>query len=370
MKITRVEIRSVAPPSDQFTWSEDLPDQFATNTVVRILTDTGIEGVGGVWNATSFDFERYTGETLRHLAPVLIGEDPLQREALRRQLRPRVFPLPPQALAAIDIALWDLAGQAAGLPLYQMLGGARECIPAYASTPLFADVDEYLDEAARFIELGYRAIKFHTWCVPERDLELARAVRRAFPGSDVAFMLDAENNYDFEGALRVATELEAMGFEWFEAPLHDSDLRGYRALSQRVGIPVIPSGNWFQDLHSYTHAVASGAWGRARTDVAAMGGLTAARQAVDVALAYGLKCEVMSWGFNLVACANLHLMLANHSCTYFEHSIPQEAYEYGMLDTLRIDGQGLMHAPTRPGLGLRVDWDAMDAASLNNIIAE
>jgi len=370
MKITRVEIRSVAPPADQFTWSDDLPDQFATNTVVRLLTDDGIEGAGGVWNATSYDFERYTGEAIRHLAPVLLGQDPLHREALRRLMRPRVFPLPPQALAALDIALWDLAGQAAELPLYQLLGGARDRIPAYASTPLFADVDEYLDQAEQFIELGYRAIKFHTWCVPQRDLELARAVRRRFPGDDIAFMLDAENNYDVEGALKVALELEGMGFEWFEAPLHDADLQGYRSLTQRVGIPVIPSGNWFQDLPSFTHAVASGAWGRARTDAAAMGGISAAREAITVAEAYGLKCEVMSWGFNLVACANLHLMLAGHSCSYFEHSIPQEAYEYGMHDTLRIDEDGNMRAPTGPGLGLRVDWEAMDAASLNTRIIE
>ena len=65
MKISKIEVRAVAPPVDRFTWSNDLPDQYSTNTIVRIFTDEGIEGVAGVWNATSFDFERYTAESIR-----------------------------------------------------------------------------------------------------------------------------------------------------------------------------------------------------------------------------------------------------------------------------------------------------------------
>ena len=280
MHITKVEIRTVAPPVDRFTWSDDLPDQYSTNTVVRIYTDEGIEGVAGVWNATSFDFERYTAESIRHLAPILLGKDPLLREHIWHEIRPRVFPLPPQSLAAIDIALWDLAGKVAGLPLYRLLGGARDKIPAYASTPLFEDVESYLKNAEEFIAQGFKAIKFHTWCIPELDLELARAVRKQYPGNDVAFMLDAENNYDRDGALRVAQELEAMGFTWFEAPLHDSDLDGYRELTSRVTIPILPSGNWFQDLHTFAEALHSKAWGRARTDAAMMGGITQTNKAI------------------------------------------------------------------------------------------
>ena len=74
MKITRIEVRTVAPEVQRFTWSFDLPEQFMTNTVIRIETDTGVEGVAGVSNYTSYDFDRYTAETIRHLAPVLIGE--------------------------------------------------------------------------------------------------------------------------------------------------------------------------------------------------------------------------------------------------------------------------------------------------------
>lgn len=103
MKITRIEVRTVAPEVQRFTWSFDLPEQFMTNTVVKIETDAGVQGVAGVSNYTSYDFDRYTAETIRHLAPVLIGRDPRDREQIYYDLRPRVFPLSPGALAVVDV---------------------------------------------------------------------------------------------------------------------------------------------------------------------------------------------------------------------------------------------------------------------------
>lgn len=364
MRIERVEVRVVAPQVTRYTWSHDLPEQFMTNTIVRIFTDDGVEGVGGVANYTSFDYDRYTGETLRHLIPILIGRDPLQRESIWRDLRPRAFPLAPGATAAIDIALWDLAGKVADMPLYRMLGGARDRIPAYASTPLLPDVPAYLRFVDELLEQGFRAIKFHAWCIPEKDLELARAVRKHHPGTDVAFMHDAENNYDRLGALRVARELDDLGFTWFEAPLPDYELGAYRELTSRVDIPVLPSGNWFQDLPSFAAAIQSGAWRVARTDVTACGGITPARKAMILAETAGMNCEIMCWGYTLVSTANLHLMLAFPNATYYEQPVPYDAYEYGMLDVVRTGADGYVTAPEGPGLGVRVDWKAMEAATL------
>ena len=148
MQIERVEVMVVAPKVQRFTWSHDLGEQYMTNTIVRITTKDGHEGVGGVSNYTSYDYDRYTCETLRHLIPGLVGRDAAAREEIWQSLWPRVFPLPPQALSVIDIALWDLRGKAAGLPIHQLLGGAMDRIPSYASTPLLDDVPAYL----RFVE--------------------------------------------------------------------------------------------------------------------------------------------------------------------------------------------------------------------------
>jgi mannonate dehydratase len=123
MKIDGVEVRVIAPKVQHYTWSYDLPQQFMTNTIVRIHTDEGLEGIGAVSNYTSHDFDRYTAETIRHLVPDLIGMDPLLKEAVRHRLRSRVFPVTPAAMAAIDIALWDLLGKVAGLPITDCWAG-------------------------------------------------------------------------------------------------------------------------------------------------------------------------------------------------------------------------------------------------------
>ena len=368
-RIERVRVRCVGPPVERHSWSHDLPPQFMTCIVAQVGTDDGRAGVGAVWNATSFDFDRYTAEAMRHLLPVLIGKDPLAREAIAHEIRPRVFPLPPGAIAAIEVALFDLAAQVAEVPLFRLLGGDRNRLPAYASPPMLASVPAYLDFVAECLESGYRAIKFHTWCDPARDLELARAVRRAHPGPDVDFMLDVENNYDRTEAMRAGRELADLGFRWFEAPLPDHDLEGYRTLTRELSIPVLPSGNWVQDLSLFGEALRTRTWSAARTDVTMMGGIGRAREAADLARAAGLDCEIMSWGYNLAAVANLHLMLSLDNCSYFEQAMPYEPFEFGMIDTIRPGPDGFVTAPSRPGLGLRVDWEAMEAATFHMIEA-
>ena len=370
MKIERIEVRAVAPPTEQFQWSEDLPAQYATNTILRLFTDEGIEAVSGVWNATSYGFEKYTAEAIRHIAPILIGRDPLQREALWRDIRPRVFPLPPQVLASIDIALWDLAGKVAGMPLYRMLGGARERIRSYASTPMLEDIPAYLKFVEDLLAKGYTAVKFHTWCIPDKDLELARTIAKEYDTSKIDFMLDAENNYDRGSSLKVALGIEELGFTWFEAPLPDYDLEGYRELTRRTSIPVLPSGNWIMDLMTFKEAMESKAWRSARTDAHMMGGITQTQKVIALTEAAGINCEIMSWGYSLNSAANLHLMLAHNNCSFYEHSVPQQPYEFGMHDVIRSDSSGYVHAPQKPGLGLDVDWNAMESATFHEFTIE
>ncbi len=366
MRIERVEVLAVAPRVQRFTWSHDLHEQYMTNTVVRVTTEDGSAGVGGISNYTSYDYDRYTCETLRHMIPALVGQDALERERTWHGLWPRVFPLPPQALAAIDIALWDLAGKIAGLPIRQLLGSASDRIPSYASTPMLDDVASYLRFVEEMIDLGFRAVKFHCWCLPEKDLQLARAARKEF-GEGIAFMLDVENNYDLRDALRVGAELRDLGFTWFEAPLMDYDLPGYRELTKRAGVPILPSGNWIQDLPAFQHALETGCWSVARTDVTVCGGFTPARKYMSSVEAQGMRCEVMSWGNTLVSAANLHLILGTGLSTYYEQAVPWEPYEYGMRQVIRTGPDGHVVAPSGPGLGVEVDWEAMEAATIHRL---
>src|SRR5262249_143895 len=160
-----------------------------------------------------------------------------------------------QTHSLIDVALWDLAAKAAGLPLYQLLGGARDRILSYASTPLLADAAAYVDFVAKLAEEGYKAIKFHCWCEPGRAMAMVAAGADRLGGSGVAFMLDVEQRYDRASALRVGRELEALGYRWFEAPLIDYDLEGYRQLHRRLNVPIIAAGNSITDLRLIEFAV-------------------------------------------------------------------------------------------------------------------
>ena len=182
-------------------------------------------------------------------------------------------------------------------------------------------------------------------------------------------MLDVENNYTREEAMRAGRELADLGFRWFEAPLPDHDLEGYRALARELSIPVLPSGNWVRDLSLFREALRTRTWGAARTDVTMMGGVGPALKAGTLARSAGLDCEIMSWGYNLAAAANLHVMLALENCTYFEQAMPYELFEYGMVDVIRPGPDGFVSAPDHPGLGLRVDWEAMEAATFHVVEA-
>jgi len=362
MKIERAEVRVVGPETKRYTWSHDLPEQFQSVTILRLFTDEGVEGVAGVWNAASYDYDRYTAECMRHLMPVVIGRDPREHEALMFDLRPRVWPLPPGAMALLDIALLDIAGKIANEPLHQMLGSVANRIPSYASTPMYEDIGAYMDKVEEFLDHGFRAVKFHTWCVPEDDLALAREARRRFSGT--TFMLDAENNYKLADAFAVAQVLSDLEFEWFEAPLHDSDLEGYRSLVAGSDIPIVPSGNWVRDLSMFEECLRTGVWGRSRSDITIMGGITPALAAMRASERAGMQCELMSWGYSLAQAANLHVMLAGGNCSYFEQSLPYELFEYGSRTLIRTDADGHVTAPDGPGLGMEVDWEAMESKTI------
>jgi L-alanine-DL-glutamate epimerase-like enolase superfamily enzyme len=363
LEIDRIRVYAVGPGTPRYTWAEGMNEQFMTNNIVRLTTRSGLEGIGGAASYSEGGFDCAIAETMRHLVPHLLGATPHESEALWHKLRNYNIPHAPQAHSAIDIALWDLAAKAAGLPLYRILGGARSRIHAYASTPLLPEIGAYLDFVDGLREAGFTAVKFHCWCRPERDFALARAAQQRFAGK-LALMLDVEQRYSREQALPAARLLEELGFRWFEAPLVDTDLEGYRDLRRRAGIPILPAGNWLLDPHLITLGIKLGAWSSVRVDATIAGGITPTLKIMGLAQAAGITCELQCWGYTLTQAANLHLMLARDNCSYFEQPVPYAAFEVGALEVIRTDHEGYVHAPTGNGLGINVDWPAVEAASV------
>lgn len=364
LEIERIAVYVVGPDTERHAWASDMHSQFMTNTLLRATTRGGLEAVAGVSSYTEFDFDRAVAETLRPLLPHVVGATPDRREAIWHKLYNRGIPVAPQAHSAVDILLWDLATKAAGQPLYKYLGGARDRIPAYASTPLYKDPAAYVENVHRFLEEGYRAIKFHCWCEYDRDMQMVRAVDKAFGSRSLRLMLDVEQRYDRGTALRAAKELEQLEYTWFEAPLPDDDLAGYRELRRHVSLPIIPAGNSILSPHLIELAIDMGCWTSARVDVTVVGGITPALKVMGLAEARGMTVELQCWGYTSTQAANLHLMLARPNCGYFEQPVPYPAFEYGFANPIRTGRDGCVRASELPGLGLEIDWAAIEAATL------
>ena len=143
-----------------------------------------------------------------------------------------------RSIGALDVALWDLAGKAFGQPIHRLLGTFRDRIPAYASSAVLDSPQAYADEALRFRDTGWAAYKIHPPTRWREDIAVCEAVRRAV-GNEYTIMLDSTWSYDFPAALRVGKAVEALGFYWYEDPLHDQDLYNYVKLKQQLSIPIM-----------------------------------------------------------------------------------------------------------------------------------
>lgn len=363
-RIDRAEVFVVGPDVEKYTWAEGMTSQYMANIILRLTTASGLQGIAGAAMITAHSFDRSVGETLRYLLPDLIGQSPADREAIWHRTRNLGTPQVPQAQSLIDIALWDMTARYARLPLYQLLGGARHKILSYASTPLLADNSAYIDYVAARRAEGFKAVKFHCWCNPARDLPMCEAAAKHFAGSGLELMLDVEQRYDLAGALKVGRRLGELGFQWFEAPLVDTDVEGYRTLRQQTTVPIIAAGNTWLDLQQIGLAIRSGCWSAVRVDATICGGITPLRKIMALAEAHGMTVEIQCWGYTLTQAANLHVMLAYPNCLYFEQPVPYPSFEYGATDVIRTDAEGYVHAPRGPGLGIGIDWIAVEKVSI------
>ena len=363
LEIDSIEVFAVIGPDTKYKTSSHYSDLVITNTIVKIRTTDGYEGFGGAISWTEGGVDKSLAESIRHLMPFLIGKSALQREEIHSLMASRCVLMQPQALSPIDIALWDLVSKYAKMPLYQFLGGARSKILSYASTPFLPSIQDYIEYVQELKDEGYKFIKFHTWCIFDKDMALVSAIHDVFKDSGLKFMLDVESSYNREEALKAAKILEAYDYLWFEAPLLDTDLEGYKELKSRVDIPILAAGNTLLHLNQIEQGIQSNCWSKVRVDATLAGGITQTRKIMGIAEANSMTVELQSWGYTLSQAANLHLMLAYNNSTYFEQAVPVEPLEFGALTTIRTDQDGYVHAPEGDGLGIEMDWPLIEQSS-------
>ncbi len=296
---------------------------------------------------------------IRYLKPLVVGQDPLDRERLWQALWSRNRQTTIRAIGAVDVALWDLAGKIAGLPIHRLLGSYRDGVPAYASSAVLGSREAYAEEAARLKRQGWTAYKIHPPTDPVEDIAICEAVRRAV-GDGYTIMLDPTWAYQYPEALRVGRAVEALGFHWYEDPLADDDLLNYVKLKQHLSIPILATEYTPGGFTAYAPWIVQQATDYLRGDVAVKGGITPLVKGAHLAEAFHMNFEIHHGGNSLNNVANLHVTMAIRNCEYFEVLLPAAAQKYGLAEEIEVDTHGLVHAPGGPGLGARIDFDLIE----------
>lgn len=340
----------------------------ATQTMLTLTADDGAQGhaFGSLGEGVVRDI----------VGPMLLGEDPFYRErvwqALKERQRLHLGSLPDRVLTTVDLALWDLVGNALGQPVHRLLGATRDRVPAYASTMVGDELEGGLDTSEAYARFalacqarGYPAFKLHTWQPPtpgapslKRDLEACAAVRSAL-GPDVPLMLDPYHYYSRLDALELAKGLEVLNFLWMEEPMDEHSMSSYVWLCEQTALPICGPETAEGKMFARAEWIKAGACDIVRAGVGDVGGITPLVKIAHLAEAFGMQMEVHGGGVG-----NLHVLCAM--------SVPGLYYERGLLHPLvdyesppawlrsiddPMDDQGFVHVSDGPGLGQDINLD-------------
>jgi L-alanine-DL-glutamate epimerase-like enolase superfamily enzyme len=357
MKITSIE-------AFQVQWTpDDKPGR--RSAFVRVHTDDGVSGLG---EASPMQGGLASLGMVKHnLAPKLVGADPLDHAVLLDTLVHDFVKLGPEgaltgALAALDIALWDLKGKALGQPVYKLLGGAwLTAIPFYAS--IGGNGDRTLDEVLRVVETRLKnapaAIKIRFDNNRTRldsdipgDIAKARAVRRLV-GDSFPLAFDANNGFTTGGAIRVGRALEDLGYWWFEEPVQHYHVKAMGQVAQALDITV-SAGEQTYTLAALADLIAAGV-PMIQPDIVKMGGITGLQRCAALAHAHGVELVSHQTQPTIGHTANLHMVACQlHATKPAEWNDPSTR-THAVFENPPKPVGGLFHLPDGPGLGLVVN---------------
>jgi L-alanine-DL-glutamate epimerase-like enolase superfamily enzyme len=372
MKITNVTVETFRYRSNTVRDSEGHghpgPEHDASQSLVTVTTDEGVAG---------YAFGSVGKATLENLVkPILVSQDPHYRERIWHQLKERqrlnLATLVDRVMTVIDLALWDLAGRAVGLPVHKLIGATRDKVPAYASTMCGDDLpgglatpEDYANFALWAKRRGYPSFKLHTWQPPydgapnvKRDVAACAAVREAV-GPDIPLMLDPFHYYSREEALYLARELEKLAYYWMEEPMDEHSMSSYVWLCQNTLLPICGPETAEGKMFTRAEWIKAGACDLVRGGVGDVGGITPLLKIAHLAESFGMRMEVHGGGVG-----NLHVLCAM--------GFPGEYYERGLLHPFvdyeqvpawlnqrddPMDDQGFVHVSLAPGLGQDINFD-------------
>ncbi|MFW6125875.1 MAG: mandelate racemase/muconate lactonizing enzyme family protein [Chloroflexota bacterium] len=339
--------------------------------ILILKTDEGLEGY-----CASVGFLDEARGLVSLVRPFLLNRDPFQVEDTLWMLRSASF-LGYKGWFA-EVALWDLIGKATGQPIYRLLGGGPDRLPAYASTGELHPPEQRAEEVLKLKDMGFKAVKLRVKAMdPRDDIALVETVRKAV-GDDLVLMVDANQGWPIHGfapyprwslkrAIQEAQAFEEFGLRWLEEPLYKHDYDGYAQLRASTTIP-IATGEFNTDLHEFRDLITNGCLDVVQPDVTLSTGILNGKKVAGMAEAYNLEFSPHTWTNGLGLVANLQLMASTPNCPYCEYPyeppgwVP-EARDFMLAEPLLIDGDGYIAMPQKPGLGVELDLDRIKACS-------
>jgi L-alanine-DL-glutamate epimerase-like enolase superfamily enzyme len=359
MKIASIEIsRHRLPLDPPFRPSWDFrPRKHFDVTITRVRTDTGLEGIGSGDTMTGFEGHEH----------LFIGQDPLRVERHYRILSNiqfhygRCWPL--------DLALWDLAGKITGQPVWRLLGGRTDRIPAYASSATLRDTGGMAEAAERYLDRGFRGLKlrFHRddW---REDIAALEAVRGRV-GDRLTLMVDCnqgwrmshddEKPWSLKDALAVGRELERLGVYWMEEPLHRGDRKGMRTLREMVDVR-IAGGEMTREVYEFRDLIEERCLDVLQPDVALVGGITGLRRVAMMAEEANLVFTPHTWSNGLSYVANAHFTAGVTDAPFLEFPFDPPEWslqrrDFMMSEVADVDRNGMVVLSEKPGFGVELD---------------
>lgn len=323
--------------------------------LVSVETDEGVTG-NAFLGSSHVGADHHAPGLIEFIRPRLIGRDPQDIGRIWWDMWKQNRAVATHVIGAVDVCLWDINGKIAGQPIHRLLGTCKHSVPAYSSTAWHETVEGYVEEALHFQALGWTAHKLHPHGEPAADTAICRAVRAAV-GDDMILMLDSMWSYRYADAVRVGRVLEELDFYWYEDPLVEEDIYNYVKLRQKLDLPIMSTEFAPGRYYGMTPWITQYATDILRGDVAVTGGITPLVRLCHLAEGFNMQCEIHHGGNSLNNAANLHVTMAVPNCEFYEVFPCTGANKYALVEDIEVDSQGLVHAPTQPGLGFEIDWD-------------
>ncbi len=324
-------------------------------TIVRLQTADGVEGIG--WANAQAGPDKVIFEAANALAGQAVGLSVLDVEGRWERLyQPKLLGrrgLTTRAISAIDIAMWDAAGKSVGVPLYQLLGGFRNRVPAFLAGGYYLEgktLDDLAEEMRQKVAMGAHYVKMKIGGAAMReDVERVRVVRQAV-GEDIEIMVDANNAYSVLDAVKIARLLEPYHPYWFEEPVHAEDYRGLAQVRAGTSIPIAAGENEYT-RYGFRDLIACGGVDILQPDANVLGGVTEWRHIASMASANRLP--LAPHGASVL---HVHLVAAVSNGLIVESVKTEGDARKGMFnERVALDKDGMMSPPERPGLGLTLN---------------